>query len=608
MTTLRLDAYGDPLPPFALARLGTVRWRHRGLSVDDLAFSRDGGTVYAAGGGLTAFDVATGKVRWSDPDPGASYVDLVPHPVGDRLLAVGLRGAVTLRDAGTGAPQWSHPQPSTSLNAVAVSHDSRATLVGGFGPYGALLDADGSTRAALPIDRGTYLNSASFAPDDATVVTTDCDGGVTLWSVAEGRPVRTFGKASLQPNVAAFTPDGRRLVVAACDGSVHVFDVATGETIVKWKAHRASASSAVVTPDGLRAVTVGEDQTLSLWRLTDGERLATRAAFRCSAALALAPDGGSVALAEGPRVVLVDLATFEERFPTAEHSTPIQLSGVAVDGDTVVSVASQREARWWSLAGGRALATLPLDAYVTALRPLPEADRYALMQPGPDGTPVLDVAGRALSTRPETFADTHQKWWGRAASASLHRAALTLTNARGVSHMVKAIAYALAFTPDDRFAVFFERSAVTVWDLERHAVAATAKVRQAVGLAVSPGGDEVAVCSAAAVHRFGLPDGVERAVWKAPPGVRLQDATYAPDGARVAVTTSGEVRLIDCATNAEVARLEGHAAPMTGACFDRDGGRLVTASWDTTALVWSVTEAIAGHAAAPRGKPRATRR
>jgi len=216
------------------------------MSVDGLVFSRDGRTVFAAGGGLTALDVATGRVLWADPDPFASCVDLLPHPDGDRLVAVGPCGVVTLHDAATGAMLWRRPQPSNSLNTVAVSCDGRSILVGGFRPFGAILEADGATRATLPLERGMYLNGASFAPDDATVVTVDSEGGVALWSVADGRPVRAFGKANLQPNDAAFTPDGRRLVVVTCSGSVVVFDVATGEVAAKWKAHRASASSVVV--------------------------------------------------------------------------------------------------------------------------------------------------------------------------------------------------------------------------------------------------------------------------------------------------------------------------------------------------------------------------
>ena len=58
----KVDAFGDPLPPGAIARLGTVRWRHAdGASF--VAFLPDGKTLLSAGGDATVriWDVATGK-------------------------------------------------------------------------------------------------------------------------------------------------------------------------------------------------------------------------------------------------------------------------------------------------------------------------------------------------------------------------------------------------------------------------------------------------------------------------------------------------------------------------------------------------------------------
>src|SRR5262249_17303614 len=60
---VRDDRYGDPLPEYALARLGTVRFRHN-RGVDGLALSPDGKTVFGGGGrSVRAWDAATGKER-----------------------------------------------------------------------------------------------------------------------------------------------------------------------------------------------------------------------------------------------------------------------------------------------------------------------------------------------------------------------------------------------------------------------------------------------------------------------------------------------------------------------------------------------------------------
>src|SRR4029077_3147331 len=59
----RLDLQGDPLPDGALARLGTVRWRH-GNQVIAVAFSPDGNTL-ASGSmdeAIHLSDVRTGKL------------------------------------------------------------------------------------------------------------------------------------------------------------------------------------------------------------------------------------------------------------------------------------------------------------------------------------------------------------------------------------------------------------------------------------------------------------------------------------------------------------------------------------------------------------------
>src|SRR5687768_14038741 len=59
---LSLDAAGDPLPPSALARLGTTRWRQY-WSVVGVAWSADGKVLACATNeeGSSLFDAGTGR-------------------------------------------------------------------------------------------------------------------------------------------------------------------------------------------------------------------------------------------------------------------------------------------------------------------------------------------------------------------------------------------------------------------------------------------------------------------------------------------------------------------------------------------------------------------
>jgi hypothetical protein len=71
---------------------------------------------------------------------------------------------------------------------------------------------------------------------------------------------------------------------------------------------------------------------------------------------------------------------------------------------------------------------------------------------------------------------------------------------------------------------------------------------------------------------------------------------FSPDGRMLAWTAAygslprydGTVRLFEVATGRERQRVTGHRGPVTSLAFSRDGRRLLTASEDSTILVWDL--------------------
>src|SRR5262245_12210038 len=70
----RFDLQGDALPEGAVARLGTVRFRH-GNFIHDLAYSPDGKLLVSTStDALRVWEVASGKERFTAIPAGTSWI------------------------------------------------------------------------------------------------------------------------------------------------------------------------------------------------------------------------------------------------------------------------------------------------------------------------------------------------------------------------------------------------------------------------------------------------------------------------------------------------------------------------------------------------------
>jgi WD40 repeat protein len=291
------DTFGDPLPPGALARLGTVRLRHAHL-VHFLEFLPDGESVVSAANDcfVRVWDVSTGKERHRF-GPGPELGRISP-----RVLNAQLIGGI-----------------GTYSALAAVSRDGKQ-LATWFqnGDIEIWDPATGKKLSTIPGGDESYeLNSLAFSPDNRFLAMLDTRGAFCIWDLVKGQSLREFrtpipvgilhqyslifsadgkmlisvqstidqllNRSSLTNRVQCYDPEkgtvirsfevrdkalyppivsqrGNLLGCVTSEGEAHVFQLATGAIQHKWKLSPwATSAFLVFSPDGSKLYSVISD-------------------------------------------------------------------------------------------------------------------------------------------------------------------------------------------------------------------------------------------------------------------------------------------------------------------------------------------------------------
>src|SRR5262249_48150302 len=105
------------------------------------------------------------------------------------------------------------------------------------------------------------------SPDGATAYSGGQDKTVRIWSLADGKLVRTLSHPA-PVTALALLPDGRTLVTGGGDGLLRWLDSSDGRERAKGKGHTAAVHGLAVLPgsaESNRIVSVSEDGTGRIW-------------------------------------------------------------------------------------------------------------------------------------------------------------------------------------------------------------------------------------------------------------------------------------------------------------------------------------------------------
>jgi RNA polymerase sigma factor (sigma-70 family) len=363
------DLYGDPLPPGALVRMGTVQLRHE---VASAAVSPDGNVLATHDDkSLRLWSMATGKLLLQIKD----RFDWCPpmfSPDG-RWLAVTRHGALDLLEATTGKrirqiPETTHLLAFSPDSKLVATHTKEAPFAWSVGVWHT---ETGQQAFSLRGQEQNFWN-ARFTSDGSTLVTLASsrqqrfDQILSHWDVATGMLRKTVVLQLPLPGSLCLSADAQTLAYAhRRSKTIALWDTTTGKQRATLEGDPAEERQFAFTRDS-RTLAIASfadnalEGTISVWDAATGKR---RGSFpvphRYMISMEFAPDGRTLLTnSEGPRLYLWDTTTGQPRWQRPAHDGGLLSLSFTPDGRNLVSGSNDGSIRVWATATGNQLRAL----------------------------------------------------------------------------------------------------------------------------------------------------------------------------------------------------------------------------------------------------------
>lgn len=651
----KIDLAGDPLPPGAVARIGTVRFLPRPY-LEQVFFTADGNTVIGRGADSVVqfWDAETGKPAGELRDPDLRNFRADQSPDGKFLALFGqdIRGKPapdsTLRvyDLATRKPVWTQVIDEVYCYywAVRYTPDGRHILTG---TNADLRVWDARTGNLINKHKAAIGYTGLVLSPDGTLVAGG-ERALWVWDWAAGGPPRTL---NLKPNrhysnYLSFAPDSKTVYAQEYGRDADGYDATTGNfvgtadpSVVEWRA---------VSPDGKTVATSYYDKDKRAGWVVLRDATSGKEVGRLPAGTAIIRDGrwskdGSRLVGASPfRAWVWDVAARKSLGPTAPgHENQVNSLTFTSDG-RLFTCGDDGTVRVWDPATGKELARLL------------SGERYWRLAASGDGSllaaAVQDKPSEVRVWDAKTGAEVYKLVWSTSRTGAVSRVQFTADDQTlltyGLDFHLRAwdlvtgkLKLERKFRPPalgpegdeddprrrDEF-VFFDHKRVDVGSdgntlvfggvkdvtvyapatgKERmqfeadeqwvEAVALSADARRLVTAGRGPAASKGAKAPAQPGYQvtvWDLAQGKQLCRFRAPGSTFFPVLTFTPDGKRVVTGSQDDrLRFWDAATGAAVGSIELPRSPVRVA-FTPDGKRVAVAFYDPTVLVFDVAAAL----------------
>lgn len=385
------DVDGDPLPPGAVARLGTLRYRPEDGATSAVVSADGTKLVTVSAGrpsGVQVWNLADGRLLRQHNEAG--YTDVALLPDGETMALASWEKGTRLVDLKTGKMKRQIDTPNPT-ECIAVSPDGRTLAAWKVDRGENAAEPTGGTTIVSLYDLATgkfrkrierkhdmavvgdirrsmtsgpapelefwNIKFVAFSPDGKSVGAASWDKGITFWEPRSGEWAREFGGAKQPAFCFAVSADRNLLAAAHSDRTLRIYDLTTGKQLHRYPTGMQSVRSLAFAPGGKYLAVGGSvfegDRWIpgdAVWEVATGKRICELGTWASS--MAYTPDGKTLVVCDG-MTHLFDPMTGKERRPQIGHQSEVVGLAFASDGKTLVSEGGDRTLRWWSMKTGK---------------------------------------------------------------------------------------------------------------------------------------------------------------------------------------------------------------------------------------------------------------